>query len=300
MAWIQIKTTVQESLAEPLSDAFSEAGAASVTFADAADQPIFEPELGTTPIWANTEVVALFDADVIPEAILDQVLADPALPESPGLVKNGFSIEPLEDKDWVRAWMDAFEPMRFGERLWIVPSWHQPPQPDAVNLMLDPGMAFGTGTHPTTALCLQWLDAQPPQNLTVIDYGCGSGVLALAAKKLGAKQVSGTDIDPQAIRASRDNAERNQADIAFDLVADFEARQPARADLVIANILAGPLKSLLPNFRALLQPGATLVLSGLLTTQADDLIAHYAQQGFVCREHRSLEDWSQLTLLAPA
>jgi ribosomal protein L11 methyltransferase len=300
MAWIQIKTTVRESLAEPLSESFSEAGAASVTFADAADQPIFEPELGTTPIWANTEVTALFDADMVPDAILDQVLADPTLTESPGLVKNGFSIEPLEDKDWVRAWMDAFEPMRFGERLWIVPSWHQPPHSTAVNLMLDPGMAFGTGTHPTTALCLQWLDAHPPLNQTVIDYGCGSGVLALAAKKLGAKHVSGTDIDPQAIRASRDNAERNQADIAFDLVADFEARQPDRADLVIANILAGPLKSLLPNFSVLLQPSATLVLSGLLTTQADDLIEHYVKQGFVCQAHRTLEDWSQLTLLAPA
>ncbi|KUJ72705.1 50S ribosomal protein L11 methyltransferase [Thiomicrospira sp. WB1] len=300
MAWIQIKATVNETLADPLSDAFSEQGAASVTFADAADQPIFEPELGTTPIWQRTQVIALFDAATDVDALLTQVLAAPTLPDSPGLVKSDFTIEPLEDKDWVRAWMDAFEPMQFGQRLWIVPSWHQPPDPQAVNLMLDPGMAFGTGTHPTTALCLQWLDAHSPVDQSVVDYGCGSGVLALAATKLGARSVSGTDIDPQAIRASRDNAERNQADITFELVEDFEATSPQPADLVIANILAGPLKSLRPNFQSLLKPEATLVLSGLLTTQVDDLLDDYTRHGFQCLAHNTLEDWSQLTLQAPS
>ncbi len=177
MAWIQINATVEEAFAEPLSDAFMEVGACSVTFEDAKDQPIFEPELGTTPIWQHTRVEGLFDAETDTQAIvssLENLL--------PGIAATQYKIEALEDKDWVRAWMDQFEPMRFGQRLWIVPSWHTPPEPDAVNLMLDPGMAFGTGTHPTTSLCLTWLDQHAPTGLNVIDYDCGSGVLALAAQ----------------------------------------------------------------------------------------------------------------------
>ncbi len=286
MAWIQINATVEEALAEPLSDAFMEVGACSVTFEDAKDQPIFEPELGTTPIWQHTRVVGLFDAETDTQAIvssLENLL--------PGIAATQYKVEALEDKDWVRAWMDQFEPMRFGQRLWIVPSWHTPPEPDAVNLMLDPGMAFGTGTHPTTSLCLTWLDQHAPTGLNVIDYGCGSGVLALAAQKLGAADVRGTDIDPQAIIASEQNAERNQADIDFKLVKDFQA---APADLLVANILAGPLKELTPEFIRLLKPEGTLVLSGLLTNQASELIAFYDQQGFALLEQQDLDDWSLL------
>ncbi|KUJ74605.1 ribosomal protein L11 methyltransferase [Thiomicrospira sp. XS5] len=286
MAWIQINATVEEALAEPLSDAFMEVGACSVTFEDARDQPIFEPELGTTPIWQHTRVVGLFDAETDTQAIvssLENLL--------PGIAATQYKVEALEDKDWVRAWMDQFEPMRFGQRLWIVPSWHTPPEPDAVNLMLDPGMAFGTGTHPTTSLCLTWLDQHAPTGLNVIDYGCGSGVLALAAQKLGAADVRGTDIDPQAIIASEQNAERNQADINFKLVKDFQA---APADLLVANILAGPLKELAPEFIRLLKPEGTLVLSGLLTNQAPELIAFYDQQGFALLEQQDLDDWSLL------
>jgi ribosomal protein L11 methyltransferase len=286
MAWIQINATVEEALAEPLSDAFMEVGACSVTFEDAKDQPIFEPELGTTPIWQHTRVVGLFDAETDTQAIvssLENLL--------PGIAATQYKVEALENKDWVRAWMDQFEPMRFGQRLWIVPSWHTPPEPDAVNLMLDPGMAFGTGTHPTTSLCLTWLDQHAPTGLNVIDYGCGSGVLALAAQKLGAADVRGTDIDPQAIIASEQNAERNQADIDFKLVKDFQADP---ADLLVANILAGPLKELAPEFIRLLKPGGTLVLSGLLTNQAAELIAFYHQQGFALLEQQDLDDWSLL------
>ncbi len=286
MAWIQINATVEEALAEPLSDAFMEVGACSVTFEDAKDQPIFEPELGTTPIWQHTRVVGLFDAETDTQAIvssLENLL--------PGIAATQYKIEALEDKDWVRAWMDQFEPMRFGQRLWIVPSWHTPPEPGAVNLMLDPGMAFGTGTHPTTSLCLTWLDQHAPTDLNVIDYGCGSGVLALAAQKLGAADVRGTDIDPQAIIASEQNAERNQASIDFKLVKDFQA---APVDLLVANILAGPLKELAPEFIRLLKPGGTLVLSGLLTNQAPELIAFYDQQGFALLEQQDLDDWSLL------
>ncbi len=286
MAWIQINATVEEALAEPLSDAFMESGACSVTFEDAKDQPIFEPELGTTPIWHHTRVVGLFDAETDTQSVianLENFL--------PAVTATQYKVEALEDKDWVRAWMDQFEPMRFGQRLWIVPSWHTPPEADAVNLMLDPGMAFGTGTHPTTSLCLTWLDQHAPVGLNVIDYGCGSGVLALAAQKLGANKVRGTDIDPQAITASEQNAERNQADIDFKLVKNFQADP---ADLLVANILAGPLKELAPEFIRLLKPGGTLVLSGLLTNQAAELISFYHQQGFALLEQQDLDDWSLL------
>ena len=287
MAWIQINTTVAEKLAEPLSDAFMEANAASVTFEDAQDQPIFEPELGTTPIWVNTKVIALFDAEVDVAPILNLVthMVTDLKPED-------FKVEQLEDKDWVRAWMDEFKPMQFGEKLWIVPTWCEPPQPRAVNLMLDPGLAFGTGTHPTTSLCLSWLDKQNLENKNVIDYGCGSGILALAAQKLGATSVCGTDIDPQAIEASRQNAERNQESIAFDLVERFDSPP---VDLLIANILAGPLKELAPEFSKLLKPNATLVLSGLLNNQAKGLIEHYRKFGIELDNHQALEEWGLLS-----
>lgn len=287
MAWIQINTLVKESLAEPLSDALIAQGAVSVTFEDAKDQPIFEPELGTTPIWDLNKVIGLFDAETQGNQVVAQIKQ--TLPQ---LAENTFTIEALEDKDWIREWMDQFKPMQFGDNLWIVPSWHTPPQADAVNLMLDPGMAFGTGTHPTTALCLTWLDQHPPTNQTVIDYGCGSGILALAAAKLGATQVKGTDIDPQAIQASEQNAERNQASIEFALVKDFDAPP---ADLLIANILAGPLKELAPEFTRLLKPQGTLVLSGILTTQAADLITHYQSLGYHFIKQNNLDEWSQLS-----
>lgn len=287
MAWIQINITVEEALAEPLSDIFMDIGAASVTFADAEDTPIYEPEIGTTPIWQQTRVIALFDADTDAKTVISAICQS-----FPQLNPNQFRVNPLEDKDWVRAWMDQFEPMQFGCHLWIVPSWCEPPEPNAVNLMLDPGMAFGTGTHPTTALCLTWLDQHPPKGLTVIDYGCGSGVLALAAAKLGAQSVQGTDIDPQAIVASEQNAQRNDAEISFSLVKDF---QSPPVDCLLANILAGPLKELAPEFKRLLKPNGTLVLSGLLSQQAPELIEFYQAQGFVFIAQETLDDWAQLS-----
>lgn len=287
MAWIQINAVVSEALAEPLSDAFLEANAASVTFEDAKDQPIFEPDLGTTPVWSSTKVIGLFDAEIDSQGVihfLTQLL--------PSVQKDSYKVEVLEDKDWVRAWMDQFKPMQFGERLWIIPSWSEPPQKDAVNLMLDPGMAFGTGTHPTTSLCLQWLDKQAPKDLTVIDYGCGSGILALAAQKLGAKSVAGTDIDPQAITASKQNAERNNEEIPFNLVEDFNSEP---VDLLVANILAGPLKELATEFDRLLKPGGTLVLSGLLATQSEGLIEHYQQLGIQLDNQETQDEWGLLS-----
>ncbi len=290
MAWIQINAIVEEAFAEPLSEAFMTANATCVTFVDAKDQPIFEPEIGTTPVWPHTKVIALFDAEVDTQPIINAVKNI-----LPSLTETSFNIEPLEDKDWVRAWMDEFKPMQFGNRLWIIPSHKKAPNANAVNLYLDPGMAFGTGTHPTTSLCLTWLDKNLPQllstHLNVIDYGCGSGVLALAASKLGANSVAGTDIDPQAIIASKQNAQRNQAIIHFELVKDFN---PATAGLLLANILAGPLKELSAEFDRLLLAQGTLVLSGLLSNQVAELITFYTSIGFKFIEQNDLEEWSQL------
>ncbi|WP_130536753.1 50S ribosomal protein L11 methyltransferase [Thiomicrorhabdus indica] len=287
MAWIQITTDVAEPVAEPLSDMMTEIGAVSVTFMDAQDEPIYEPELGTTPIWSLTKVMSLFDAETNAKLIVETIQAN-----MPDLKDHYFKVEAIEDKDWVREWMDQFQPMQFGQNLWIVPSWHKAPNAQAINLMLDPGMAFGTGTHPTTAMCLEWLDTNPPAGKTVIDYGCGSGILALAAQKLGATKVSGTDIDPQAIQASEQNAERNHASIDFALVQNFNSEP---VDLLIANILSGPLKELASEFERLVKSGGELVLSGLLTTQADELIEHYKKFGFELSELATTDEWARLS-----
>lgn len=287
MAWIQINTVVAEPQAELLSDILMELEAASITFMDAGDEPIFEPELGTTPIWSRTKVIGLFDAEIDAKQKVEQIKQS-----LPVLSENVFQIEALEDKDWIREWMDQFQPIRFGSNLWIVPSWCEPPKPDAVNLLLDPGMAFGTGTHPTTAMCLAWLDQHPPVDLTVIDYGCGSGVLAIAAKKLGAASVKGTDIDPQAITASQQNAERNQETIEFKLVKTFDSEP---VDLLVANILSGPLKELAPEFERLVKRGGQLVLSGLLTTQASELQEHYKVFGFELNQLETQDEWARLS-----
>ena len=270
MPWLQVRLAITPEQAETYEDALLEVGAVSVTFMDAEDQPIFEPDLGTTPLWSHTHLLALFEADTDETALLAhlQLLCGGALPEH--------HVERIEDQDWERSWMDGFQPMRFGQRLWIVPSWHAAPQPDAVNLLLDPGLAFGTGTHPTTALCLEWLDGQNLDNCSVLDFGCGSGILAIAALLLGAPQAAGTDIDPQALEASRDNASRNSIDPArfpVYLPADLP-QQPA--DVVVANILAGPLVSLAPQITALVKGGGRLALSGILAEQAEEARAAYA------------------------
>ncbi|TXR39881.1 50S ribosomal protein L11 methyltransferase [Ectopseudomonas mendocina] len=270
MPWLQVRLAITPEQAETYEDALLEVGAVSVTFMDAEDQPIFEPDLGTTPLWSHTHLLALFEADTDETALIAhlQLLCGGSLPEH--------HVERIEDQDWERSWMDNFQPMRFGRRLWIVPSWHAAPEPDAVNLLLDPGLAFGTGTHPTTALCLEWLDGQELQGCNVLDFGCGSGILAIAALLLGAPQAVGTDIDPQALEASRDNASRNGIDPArfpVYLPADLP-QQPA--DVVVANILAGPLVSLAPQITALVKGGGRLALSGILAEQAEEVRAAYA------------------------
>ncbi|MBD9423771.1 50S ribosomal protein L11 methyltransferase [Pseudomonas sp. PDM15] len=269
MPWLQVRLAITPEQAETYEDALLGVGAVSVTFMDAEDQPIFEPDLGTTPLWSNTHLLALFEADTDPVNLVAhlQLLTGGELP--------AHEIEHIADQDWERSWMDNFQPMRFGQRLWIVPSWHAAPEPEAVNLLLDPGLAFGTGTHPTTALCLEWLDGQDLANCTVIDFGCGSGILAIAALLLGAPRAIGTDIDPQALEASRDNAGRNGIDPArfpVYLPADMP-QQPA--EVVVANILAGPLVSLAPQITSLVQAGGRLALSGILAEQAEEVRAAY-------------------------
>ncbi|WP_070884608.1 50S ribosomal protein L11 methyltransferase [Pseudomonas sp. D1-3] len=270
MPWLQLRLAITPEQAPTYEDALLDVGAVSVTFMDAEDQPIFEPDLGTTPLWSHTHLLALFEADTDADALVAhlQLLTDGALPEH--------QIERIEDQDWERSWMDGFAPMRFGQRLWIVPSWHEAPQPDAVNLLLDPGLAFGTGTHPTTSLCLQWLDAQPLEGCSVLDFGCGSGILAIAALLLGAPHAVGTDIDPQALEASRDNAGRNGiAEERFPVYLPADLPQEP-ADVVVANILAGPLVSLAPQITSLVKGGGRLALSGILAEQADEVRAAYA------------------------
>jgi ribosomal protein L11 methyltransferase len=270
MPWLQLELEATPDTADMLSDFLQEAGAAAVTLQDAADQPLFEPPPGTTPLWHSTRVIGLFDSDTDIPAILERLQAafgDHPLP--------AWHLNPLEDRDWVRAWLDDFQPMRFGERLWIVPTGYTPPAPEAVNILLDPGLAFGTGTHPTTAMCLRWLDAHPPVDQEVIDYGCGSGILAIAACRLGARQVAGVDTDPQALLATRDNARKNGVEdcISVFLPADFDSPP---VPLLLANILAGPLVNLAPRFAERVQRGGQLVLSGILAEQAAAVMAAYA------------------------
>jgi len=284
MPWLQLELESRPDTAERLSDLLTENGAAAVTFQDAADQPLFEPPPGATPLWQATRVVGLFSHDADIPAVLERLaaaLAPAPLPE--------WHLNPLEDRDWVRAWMDDFRPMRFGERLWIIPGEADPPEADAVNIRLDPGLAFGTGTHPTTAMCLRWLDAHPPADQTVIDYGCGSGILAIAAARLGATRVIGVDTDPQALLATADNARRNR--VADRIRAYLPDDAPdAPADLLLANILAGPLQALAPQLAKRVRPGGHIVLSGILAEQATMVLDAY-RDAFDIRQVAQDEDW---------
>jgi len=269
MPWLQITIETRETDAERLAEALHEAGAAAVTLQDAADQPLFQLEPGDSPLWANTHVIGLFAADSDTAAILAQLRSGAA--EAPPLRTR---VDTLPDQDWERAWMDQFHPIRFGRRLWVCPRWHTPPDPAAVNVMLDPGLAFGTGTHATTALCLEWLDGEDLANQTVIDFGCGSGILAIAAAKLGATEVWAVDHDPQALLATRDNAEVNGVETIIS-VCTAENLPAMHADVLLANILAAPLISLAPRFAQLLPPGGRVVLSGILADQAEEVLENY-------------------------
>ncbi|WP_410687145.1 50S ribosomal protein L11 methyltransferase [Avibacterium paragallinarum] len=289
MAWVQIRINSTNQQAESLSDYLEEIGSVSVTFMDSQDTPIFEPLPGETRLWGNTDVIALFDAETEMQQIVHQLKSAGYLSED-----TAYKIEQIEDKDWEREWMDNFHPMQFGKRLWICPSWREVPDENAVNVMLDPGLAFGTGTHPTTALCLEWLDGLDLQDKTVIDFGCGSGILAIAALKLGAKSAVGIDIDPQAILASRNNAEQNGVADRLQLFLAKDTPADLQADVVVANILAGPLKELAPTISQLVKTQGKLGLSGILETQAQSVCEAY-EAVFSLDPVAVREEWCRIT-----
>jgi ribosomal protein L11 methyltransferase len=264
------------ALADALSDALVEAGALSVSIDDADadtghEQPLYG-EPGGAPeraAWPHSHLTALLPPDVDPERLLAEVAR--RLATVPPRI---CAVRDVVDADWVRLTQAQFPPTPVAGSLWIVPTWHEPPDPSAINIRIDPGVAFGTGTHPTTRLCLQWLVAHPPRGASVLDFGCGSGVLAIAAAKLGARAVVGTDIDAQALAAARANSERNAVDARYTETDHLPA---GRFDVVLANILANPLRLLAPMLSSRVAPGGALVLSGVLHRQADELIAAYAQ-----------------------
>ena len=272
MTWIQLRLSANEDNAEKFSDWLSASGAQAVTFIDAQDTPIYEPLPGDEVIyWSNTVVMGLFDASHDMDKVISYLQGI-----HPDKAQMRYKLEQIEDKDWEREWMDNFHPMKFGQRLWICPSWRDVPDPTAINVMLDPGLAFGTGTHPTTALCLTWLDGLDLQDKVVVDFGCGSGILSLAALKLGAKKVIGIDIDPQALQASLANAQRNNVDNRLELYLPKD--QPTlKADVVVANILAGPLRELAPTIIKFVGEKGLLALSGVLEEQAENLQEIYGQ-----------------------
>ena len=272
--WQLLKIPADQTTADRLSDALMELGALSVSIEDAhagttEEQPIFGEPGMEKETWRDSLVSALFDPGADIAGILRQASQDAGLAAVPA-----HRIEALAEQDWVRLTQAQFKPIQISARLWIVPSWHAAPDPSAIVLVLDPGLAFGTGSHPTTRLCLQWLDRALPENASLLDYGCGSGILAIAAKKLGAGSVVGVDIDPQAVQAARDNAARNAVAADFYLP---DALAEAQYAVVMANILSNPLKVLAPLLAARVLPHGQIVLSGILAEQAQEMRALYGE-----------------------
>lgn len=280
MSWTEIVIEIAREHAEALSEALMDVGALSVSVEDAdegtdAERPLFgEPGMEPTEAaWDHSRVVALTDeAD-------DQAVIVAAAAGQAGLAKlPRFTTRKVEEQDWVRLTQSQFAPIHIGKNIWVVPSWHEAPDPDALILELDPGLAFGTGSHPTTRLCMEWLEAHPAPGKTVLDYGCGSGILAMVAKKVGAGEVVGVDIDPQAIESAADNAQRNHCEIEYFLPDTFaqSAHAEQKFDIVVANILSSPLKLMAPMLSGRVAPGGALILSGVLARQAEEVAAAYA------------------------
>lgn len=292
MSWLALEVNVEAGQATPLCDALLAQGALSVDLADSLagtdlETPIFgEPGADSPQAFGLNRLVALFEAGADPGAALSRACKTAGLDAVPEC-----RIEAVAEQDWVRLTQSQFQPIRVSSRLWIVPTWHVAPDADAMNVVLDPGLAFGTGSHPTTKLCLDWLDRRLSPGQSVIDYGCGSGILAIAAAKLGAARVTGVDIDPQALTASRGNAAQNRVSATF-IGADEVLPEPA--DVVVANILSSPLRVLAPLLADLTLPGGTVVLSGILAPQAQDVLAAYARW-FDMEPPGQLDGWIRLT-----
>ncbi len=291
MPWQSVRILVDSKQAEPLSDALMEAGALSVSLEDADagtvdETPLFgEPDHPTAELWPNSIAMVLLDEDADVAETLAAAANQAGMP-----VPAEYTVESVAEQDWVRLTQSQFDPIPISPRLWIVPTWHAAPDGSAINLKLDPGLAFGTGSHPTTRLCLRWLDGHLRGGETLLDYGCGSGILAIAAARLGAARVEGVDIDAQAVTASRDNAELNNVTAHFCLPGELA---PGQYDVVVANILTNPLKGMAPLLTGRVRPGGQLVLSGILAEQAEDVMAVY-RDGFVFDPPAIDEGWVRL------
>lgn len=283
MAWLQLIFNTEADHVEALTEALTTAGAVAVTLQDGAEQPLYEPPLNTTPLWQKTQVIGLFaeETDISSLHTELQSLLSPL---------QMYQTRWLEEQDWNQPF--DFPPLSFGDRLWICPSWQSPPHPDAINVFLDPGLAFGSGTHPTTALCLAWLAQQDDlTGKTVIDYGCGSGILAIAAAKLGASQIWAVDHDPQALQATQENAKKNQVEIQVVLP---EHLPKVTADIILANILAKPLIELVTVFNTHLNTQGWIILSGILQQQLSEIATAY-RSSFLIKEVIECEGWLRLT-----
>jgi len=291
-SWLQCVCQTTKKHHQAIEDVMEAAGALSITWQDAKDTPVLEPLPGEQLLWEDMIITALFEKGTDLNTLSNTLNKN----QSAWDIQE-FHIETLEDQDWERVWMKDFHPIQFGEKLWIYPSNYEIPEdnPDGFTFIhLDPGLAFGTGTHPTTALCLEWLDQNPPKNLNVIDYGCGSGILAVAAIKLGATHINATDIDPQALIATKENMQRN--DISLDKISSYLPVDCPQIehDLVLANILCGPLIELFPVIESLTRIGGKLVLSGLLEEQQFDLIETYSAS-FTDFEVKTMGDWIRIS-----
>lgn len=291
MPWLQIKIPTRPEHTEAIEDALLIAGCSAVTLIDTEDKPVFEPIRGTTPLWEHTTIQGLFEAHVDANELVTLIQQ---FTSEQNMVTGAISTEILEDKDWEREWMDNFQPIQCGQRLWIVPSWRDTPDTQAVNLRLDPGLAFGTGTHPTTFLCLQWLDSHIAGGEIILDYGCGSGILGLSAILLGAAGMDGIDIDPQALTATMNNAETNGIDSGNIHVTTETQDLKDSYDIVVANILAGPLCDLATAICSRLKTGGPIVLSGILSHQADAVMEAY-QPWITFDPIKEQEGWVRLS-----
>ncbi|MGQ9659621.1 MAG: 50S ribosomal protein L11 methyltransferase [Thermochromatium sp.] len=288
MPWLQLACEVPRDQVDDLEHHLELAGALSVTLSDAGDEPQLEPGPGETPLWSVVTLTALFESDPESEDRVRQLALDltARLGERP-------RIHRLADQVWERVWLDTFQPTRFGRRLWVCPHGQPPGDPKGVVVALDPGLAFGTGQHPTTALCLEWLDGADLAGKTVLDFGCGSGILAIAALRLGAAHAIAVDHDPQALTATRDNARANGVLDRLEIFAPESFTDPS-VDIVLANILAGPLIALAPRLSAILVPGGDLVLSGVLTDQVESVSAAYAERVRLAAP-RIRDDWALIS-----
>ena len=284
MSWLQAHLTTDKEKAPLIELLFENLGALSVTLGDAGDQPLLEPAPGASPLWRSTRVSGLFSADMDSDRLRNAI--NQALNRD---VSQHLELEALEDQAWERAWLDDFHPMRFGRRLWICPAGQRPERQDGLFIDLDPGLAFGTGTHPTTALCLQWLDGAGLEDSVVMDFGCGSGILAIAALKLGARQAIALDHDPQALQATRDNAVKNSVSQRLR-IQDADTAPDDQVDLLLANILAGTLIELEPRLAGHTRPGGRIILSGILSEQANQVIDAFTPH-FEMQPPERLDEW---------